>query len=222
MSERGARVLAQGVAASSAIDLLAFALARRPRDADATEPAAVAILRRMGLPRLTQITRADLVEDPSVAMDPDEAMRLLAMLELGRRSAEASRGGTPTAVSGDADAAALFAHLRHEDQEHFEAAFLDVKNGVISQRTLHIGTTTMSVVGVREVFREALREGAVSIIVAHNHPSGDPEPSPEDIDVTRRLAQAGELLDVALLDHVIIGRHRHVSLRQRGLMPAPL
>jgi len=216
MSDRAARVIALGVGASSVLDLLAFALARRPKDADATEPAATKLLRRLGVSRLTQITRADLVEDPTIALDPDEAMRLLAMLELGRRATDAARGDTPTMISSDADAAALFAHLRHEDQEHFEAAFLDVKNGVISRKTLHIGTTTMSVVGVREVFREAIREGAVAIIVAHNHPSGDPDPSPEDIAVTHRLAEAGRVLEVRLIDHLIIGHRGHVSLRQRG------
>jgi DNA repair protein RadC len=83
--------------------------------------------------------------------------------------------------------------------------------------TIHIGTANASIVGVREIFREAVREGAVSVIVAHNHPSGDPEPSTEDIEVTGKIFEAGQLLDIELLDHIIIGEKKWVSLKTRRL-----
>jgi len=95
---------------------------------------------------------------------------------------------------------------------------LDAKNQLIRRADVHIGTANSSLVGAREVFREAVKDGAVGIIVAHNHPSGDPTPSPEDVAVTRQLRDAGKLLDIPLLDHVIIGESRHVSLRRMGLL----
>jgi DNA repair protein RadC len=95
---------------------------------------------------------------------------------------------------------------------------LNSANGVIRKALIHIGTLTMSIVGPREIFREAVRDGASSIIVAHNHPSGDPSPSPEDIEITRILIDAGKLLDIPVLDHVIIGHRRYSSLNEMGFM----
>jgi DNA repair protein RadC len=89
---------------------------------------------------------------------------------------------------------------------------------ILRVATIHIGTANASIVGLREIFREAVREGAVSLIVAHNHPSGDPDPSTEDIEVTAKIKEAGRLLDIELLDHVIIGERRFVSLNRQKLM----
>jgi DNA repair protein RadC len=89
---------------------------------------------------------------------------------------------------------------------------------VVSTVTVHIGTVNMSVVGPREVFREAVRENAAALVVAHNHPSGDPSPSPEDIAVTRKLVEVGEILDIPLLDHVIVGDEHYYSMREKGLL----
>ena len=103
------------------------------------------------------------------------------------------------------------------DQEHLRLILLDTRNRVLRTPTLYIGSLNTSVVRVGELFRAAIRENAAAFIVAHNHPSGDPAPSPEDISVTRQLVQAGKLLDIAVLDHIIIGSGRFVSLKQRGL-----
>jgi DNA repair protein RadC len=94
---------------------------------------------------------------------------------------------------------------------------LNTKNRVLSVHEVYKGSVNASLVRVGEVFREAIRRNAPAIIVAHNHPSGDPSPSPEDIHVTRRLAEAGRLLDIELLDHLIIGAGRWVSLREKGV-----
>lgn len=97
------------------------------------------------------------------------------------------------------------------------ALLLDTKNGVLRSRTVSVGDLSSSIVHPREVFAEAIRHSAASLIVAHNHPSGDPAPSPEDIAVTKRLAEAGELLGIEVLDHIVLGDNRWVSLKEKGL-----
>jgi DNA repair protein RadC len=105
--------------------------------------------------------------------------------------------------------------LRGLDRETFRALALDGKNALVRSYLVSVGTLTTSLVHPREVFRPALRFGAASLVVVHNHPSGDPEPSVEDEEVTRRLVQAGRLLGVPLLDHVVVGERRWVSLAER-------
>lgn len=146
-----------------------------------------------------------------------EVLRCLSLIELGRRIGGAGKGPVASIESSE-DVAELLDHLRMEKREHFVCILLDSKNGVMRQVSFHIGTLTASLVGPREVFREAIRDGASAIIVAHNHPSGDPSPSPEDIDVTRKLVQVGKMLDIPVLDHVIIGERRHVSLQEKGFI----
>lgn len=108
--------------------------------------------------------------------------------------------------------------LRDEKREHFIALLLDTKGGVMRQRTVSIGDLSSSIVHPREVFLEAIRHSAASLIVSHNHPSGDPTPSSEDVAVTRRLVEAGEMLGIEVLDHVIVGDSRWYSLKEKGLM----
>ena len=95
--------------------------------------------------------------------------------------------------------------------------YLDTRNRVVDQETLYKGTLNASMVRIAEVFRGAVRRNCASIVVAHNHPSGDPSPSPEDIALTRKLVEAGKLMDVEVLDHVVVGRGQFVSLRERGM-----
>lgn len=210
------RVGRKGVRSSSPIDLLAVAVSR---SASATEPGerfARDILRRKKLQGIVDLSKADLLN--GAGLEDFEAMRVLAAIELGRRAGSAKRGQIDT-IAGPQDVAELFEHLSDEKQEHFCALFLNAKNGVIGTKTIHVGTLTMSVVGPREVFREAIREGASSLVVVHNHPSGDPSPSPEDVDVTLKLAEVGRLLDIPLHDHVIVGHHpAWVSLKRNGVI----
>jgi len=102
-------------------------------------------------------------------------------------------------------------------QEHLRLLLLDTKNRVLGMPTVYIGSLNMSVLRVGEVFREAIRQNCAAVIVAHNHPSGDPTPSPEDVAVTERIVNAGKLLDVEVLDHLVIGQQRYVSMKERGL-----
>lgn len=103
-------------------------------------------------------------------------------------------------------------------QEHFVVLFLDTKNRMIGRKTIFVGSLNATIVHPREVFRAAIENSAASIICAHNHPSGDPAPSQEDISITRRLIEAGELVGIGVLDHVVVGKEGYVSLKQRGLM----
>ena len=103
------------------------------------------------------------------------------------------------------------------DQEQLRLILLDTRNQVLRTPTLYVGSLNTTVIRVGELFRAAIRENAAAFIVAHNHPSGDPAPSPEDIAITRQIVQAGKLLDVEVLDHIVIGHNRFVSLKQRGL-----
>ena len=112
----------------------------------------------------------------------------------------------------------LMPKLRFETVEHFGVMVLNTKNHIIADTIITTGSLTASVVHPRELFREVLKYPAASVIVYHNHPSGDPAPSHEDIAVTRRLVKAGEILDIPVLDHIIIGDNRFVSLKEKGMM----
>src|SRR5690625_6845157 len=108
--------------------------------------------------------------------------------------------------------------MRTLKQEHFVVLFLPTKNQVIHRKTIFIGSLNSSIVHPREVFREAVRRSAASIICIHNHPSGDPTPSQEDIHVTRRLVESGKIVGIEVLDHLIIGNRKFVSLKEKGYL----
>lgn len=212
------RVKASGVQSASPIDLVAIGFSRREQDAVEGERCARDILQRcVKIAHLPDLSPAEINEVSG--LETFEILRVQALIELGRRSALA-KDGEFTVTDCPEDVAQLLSHLRNEKREHFCVIMLDAQNQIIRWTTIHIGTLTMSVVGPREVFREAVRDGACSIIVAHNHPSGDPTASPEDIEVTRKLAEIGKLLDIPLLDHIIIvfGSRKPVSLRALGII----
>jgi len=108
--------------------------------------------------------------------------------------------------------------MRDLKQEHFIAMFLNTKNQVIHRQTIFIGSLNASIVHPREVYKEAVKRSAASVICAHNHPSGDPTPSQEDIHVTRRLTECGKMLGIELLDHLVIGDRNFVSLKEKGYL----
>jgi DNA repair protein RadC len=147
-----------------------------------------------------------------------KALQIQAGIELGRRLARSSLGETITIRSPADVANYMMEDLRYLQKEHFVCLFLNTKNHVIAQETLSMGSLNSSIVHPREVFRAAIKRGSASIICLHNHPSGDPTPSPEDISMTARLVEAGEIIGIDVLDHVIIGDQRFVSLKEQGLM----
>ena len=146
-----------------------------------------------------------------------KAAQIKAAIELGRRLTLEAPEERPT-INSPADAAALVQYeMCALEQEHLRVFLMDTKNHVLDIVEVYRGSVNMSQVRIGEVFKAAIRRNATAVIVVHNHPSGDPTPSPDDVAVTRALVQAGKLLDVDVLDHLIIGQGRFVSLKERGL-----
>jgi DNA repair protein RadC len=146
-----------------------------------------------------------------------KAAQIKAAIELGRRLTLESPEERP-AINSPADAAALVQYeMSALEQEHLRVLLLDRRNRVLEVVEIYRGSVNSSQVRVGEVFKEAVRKNASGVIVIHNHPSGDPTPSPDDVAVTRAIVQAGKLLDVDVLDHLVIGQGRWVSLKERGL-----
>lgn len=166
---------------------------------------------------LWRISAEDLVEVPGVGRAG--AARVLACLELSRR-ASVWRVGSRPVVSTPEDVVKLCgAQMRGEDREHFWALALNTKNQLLRTAEVSVGSLNASIVHPRELFKDAIRVSAASLVVVHNHPSGDPTPSGADIQLTRRLVKAGEVLGIELLDHVVIGDGGEFSsLRDLGLM----
>jgi DNA repair protein RadC len=146
-----------------------------------------------------------------------KAAQLKAAIELGRRLLLESPEERPT-VHTPADAAELVQYeMTALEQEELRVLLLDTRNRVLHIEAVYRGSVNSSQVRVAEIFKTAIRRNATNLIVVHNHPSGDPTPSPDDVAITRAILQAGELLDIKLLDHIIIGSGRFVSLKERGL-----
>lgn len=148
---------------------------------------------------------------------PAKAAQLKAGLELGRRLLIAAPDERPQITSPTDAANLLMLEMGYLEQEHLRVLLLDTKNRVLTSPTIYKGNVNTSVIRIAELFREAIRHNSTSVIVVHNHPSGDPTPSPEDVRVTREIVEAGKLLDIDVLDHLIIGHGRYVSLKERGL-----
>ncbi len=167
------------------------------------------------LPGLSRASMTELMHVKGVG--EAKAAEVKAALELGRRLMMSSPEERPV-VSSPADAAnLLMSEMMFLEQEHLRLVLLDTRNRVLETPTIYVGSLNTSVVRVGELFRAALKANAAAMIVAHNHPSGDPAPSPEDIRVTRQLVDAGKLMDIEVLDHIVIGHQRFVSLKERGL-----
>ncbi|MBI4734430.1 MAG: DNA repair protein RadC [Rubrobacteridae bacterium] len=147
-----------------------------------------------------------------------KASKISAAFELGRRVSKASPIDRRTINSPEDAAQLLMSEMRHLDREYFKALVLNIKNQVLRCVDVSIGSLNSSIVHPRELFKMVIRHNGAAVIVVHNHPSGDPTPSSEDVGVTKRLAEAGQILGIELLDHVILGDGRFVSLKEYNLM----
>jgi len=147
-----------------------------------------------------------------------KAIQLLAAVELGRRITNLNYNERYTIRSPEDGAKYMMNDMRFLSQEHFVCLYLNTKNQVIHKQTVFIGSLNASIVHPREVFKEAFRRSAASIICLHNHPSGDPAPSREDIEVTKRLVECGKIIGIEVLDHLIIGENKFVSLKEKGYL----
>lgn len=149
---------------------------------------------------------------------PAKAADILAAFELAKRLSN-SHSALKEVVTNPKDAADLVFHeLRLLDKEHFLILMLNTKHRVIAKKVISIGHLNASLVHPREMFKEAIKHSSAAVILVHNHPSGDPSPSEDDIRITRRLVEGGQLLGIQVLDHVIVGEQGYVSLKEKGLI----
>ena len=209
------RLLHYGAGALSTAELLAIILRVGTSGENVVRVAEKLLARHDGLPGMAQATIQELCQDKGVG--EAKAIQVKAALELGRRLLVAAPHERPQ-IRQPADAAnLLMAEMQLLTQEHLRTVLMDSRNRVINIPTIYIGSLNAASVRVGEVFREAIRASSAAMIVVHNHPSGDPTPSPEDVQVTRQIVEAGSLLNIDVLDHLIIGRQRFVSMKERGL-----
>lgn len=145
-----------------------------------------------------------------------KAVQILTLLELSKRLSRA-RYSKNEKITKPSDVANLFMEeFRHKKEEHFMSIGMDVKNKIVYKKLISKGNLTASLVHPREVYKFAITSSVYSLIVLHNHPSGDPTPSKEDIEITKRIQKAGELLGIPLLDHIILGDGTFISLKENG------
>ena len=161
----------------------------------------------------------EMLESEGKALTPAAYKKVMVIRELSQRLLCEGAREYVSVVSGPDDAADyLMPILRYEVKENFVVLLLNTKNKIIGHRVVSIGSLSASIVHPREIFKEAIKANAASIIIAHNHPSGDPEPSREDVEVTERLVKAGKIMDIQVLDHIIIGDARYLSMKKSGYM----
>lgn len=198
------RLFEQGAATLTTVDLLGLLL-------DKPDAAEALLDRCGGLHGLAHAHPSDLH-----SLTEADSIKVLAVIELSKRLVGYNPVERPL-VNNASAAAHLVADMRHLDQEHVRVILLDLNRRVIAIPTLYIGTLNASVLRISEIFREAIVRNSPAMILVHNHPAGDPSPSPEDVELTHSLIAAGKLLDIILVDHLIIGQHGWASMKDLGI-----
>jgi len=208
LSTLGAEILSNA-------ELIAILLGSGVKGQNVIDLAQALLLKFGGLSGLHKTAFDDLCNVKGIG--PAKAAQLKAAIELGRRLTAASPEEKAVVRSPEDAAALVMYEMGALEVEHLKVMLLDTRNKLIRIVQVYVGSLNASFIRVGELFREAVRANAASLIVVHNHPSGDPGPSPEDIAVTREIVSAGSLLDIEVLDHIIIGKNRFVSLKSKGL-----
>ncbi|RLL47959.1 JAB domain-containing protein [Oceanobacillus piezotolerans] len=210
------RLLNAGSSHLSNQEILAILLGSGTKEESVMELSNRILMHFEGLHLLRDATIEELVAIKGIGIA--KGVLILSAIEFGKRMNQYRPNERYIIRSPDDGADYIMEEMRTLKQEHFIVLFLNTKNQVIHRQTIFIGSLNASIVHPREVFREAVKRSAASIIVAHNHPSGDPSPSQEDIHVTRRLLESGKLIGIELLDHLIIGDRKFVSLKEKGYL----
>jgi DNA repair protein RadC len=209
------RLLRHGPSALSNIELLAILL-NTGLPGESVMVVAERLLREHGgFPGLMKLGAEELARIHGLG--PAKATKLKASMEIANRILASNPDQKPKISSPDDITNLIGLEMSLLEQEQLRIVLLNTRNEVIGIRTLYQGTTNQAQVRIAEVFRDAVRANAVAIIVVHNHPTGDPTPSSADIELTRTMVEAGEVLEVKVLDHMIIGHGRHVSMKRLGL-----
>lgn len=208
------RMLKEGAQALSNQELLAILLRSGTKEESVLQLSQRLIRQFEGLNLLKDATVDELTTVKGIGNA--KAVEILASLELGKRVNRLQLEDRYVIRSPEDGANYVMDEMRFLSQEHFVCIYLNTKNQVLHKKTVFIGSLNASIVHPREVFKEAMRRSAASVICFHNHPSGDPNPSREDIDVTQRLTECGKIIGIDLLDHIIIGDQKFISLKEKG------
>ena len=212
------KLITYGASALSNAELLAVLLHTGTREHSVLHLAESVLgkYKERGMAAMAQMSVRDLADIHGIG--PSKAATILAAVELGRRLSQKAAAKVQI-VHGPEDAAHFaMPHLRYEQKEHFAVLLLNTKNHILGLRDISIGSLSASIVHPREVFSMAIRYAAASMILVHNHPSGDPTPSEEDIRTTKMLIDCGNLLRIKVVDHLVIGDGRYVSMQGMGYM----
>jgi DNA repair protein RadC len=210
------KLLANGSHHMSNAELLAILIRTGTRRDSAIRLAEQLLHKHQGLAGLGAVSPLEMSQIKGIGKA--KAVAVAAAVEIGKRMSALSPLVRPIIRSPQDAADLMMARLRYESKEHFIALLLSTKNHVLAMPTISLGSLNASVVHPRELFKEAINHSAAAVILIHNHPSGDPDPSPEDIVLTKRLVEAGRLLDISVLDHVIIGDGKYVSFKEKGII----
>ncbi|MBI4280168.1 MAG: DNA repair protein RadC [Armatimonadetes bacterium] len=213
------RLMRAGAGALSTAELIAILLRVGTARVTAVHLAAELLVRFGSLQGLAEASVQELGAVKGIG--PAKAVQVLAAFELGRRLHTAAPRARHVVRTPADIAALLMPGMRYLDRERFCAVLLDTRHQVIDVVVVSLGSLNATTVHPREVLKEAIRRSAAALVLVHNHPSGDPEPSRDDVRVTERLRAAGEVVGIEVLDHVILGDGRHASLRERGLGFSP-
>lgn len=212
------KLLAKGPQALSNAELIAILL-RTGTKRDSAVGVAQKLLKKYeesGIAVFSGLTPQELSLENGIG--PAKAVTVAAAIELGKRLNDLAAAERPIIRTPQDAAHLMMPRLRFETKESFIAIMLSTKNHVLATPIISLGTLNASIVHPRELFRQAINFSAAAIILVHNHPSGDPNPSKEDIDLTTQMIAAGKLLGINVLDHVIIGDKRYVSLKEKGII----
>ena len=209
------RLALRGPGGLSAAELIALVWGTGARGMNAVDLAEEALARHDGLTGLARASDAELAAIPGIG--PARAAQLSAAFELGRRLLADWPTGRWTIRAPRDVGERLILQMGRLEREELRVVLLNTKNAVLRVTTVYQGNVSSSLVRVGELFRDAVRLNASGVILVHNHPSGDPTPSPDDLHLTAEALAAGRLLDIELLDHLVIGHDAFVSLRERGV-----
>ncbi|KKU19298.1 MAG: hypothetical protein A2119_00480 [Candidatus Colwellbacteria bacterium GWA2_46_10] len=208
------KLIAKGVENLKDSELLAILLRTGKAGKNVIE-IALQILTKHSKKRLLQMTYQDLVKIGGI--DSAKATTLLAAFELAKRALEVNDTNLPT-IESTKDAIAQLTDLQNLKKEHFITLYINARHKLIHKELISVGTLTANLVHPREVFEPAIIRVAIEIIVAHNHPSGDPAPSSADLEITKRLVEAGKILGIKVLNHIIITKENYFSFQDKGLI----
>lgn len=208
------RMISDGARALSNQELLAILLRTGTKHESVVDLAYRVLKNFEGLRMLRDASLEELMSMKGIG--EAKAVQIQAALELGKRIERLRYDDRYVIRSPEDGAKYVMEDMRFLSQEHFVCLYLNTKNQVLNKQTIFIGSLNASIVHPREVFKEAFRRSAASIICVHNHPSGDPTPSREDIEVTKRLVECGKIIGIDLLDHLIIGDKKFISLKEKG------